>query len=457
MRHGYTLIVFGALIAGCATPDIERGKAALDSGDTDAAERDLAPLAQLGFEEARLQLARVYARRDDPASRQRAIALYRTLLQNDPSVAVPLARALVEEGTPVTLQQAEEILLRAEAEGDPRAEVELLKLYSDHPERDGKNRAPALAQAVAKQRGDDAESAVIKWYRRNADATGRYAKELVARCEDAKDRQPDCYVDLARHYRTVGDDKALRKLCDAAMARFGGGGLPPRVLERLGWSLVSDDYPGEPLPEVAHPMLKRAAEASDVAAVRLARLLIEYPHLEPEGAPEQLLKKAAAQGNPEASLALGRLYLDGKLAPADPAKALRHFEKAAAALPNAHYYIGRIYKRGYLGEADPVLAAQHYLTAARNGYARADQALAQLFSDNRGVRPNLVNAFVFASIAAQHETPEGAAMLQQIRAALKPAQLREAERLLQRERAARSTPPPEEAASLARSRAEVSP
>lgn len=445
LRGSWTVVLAAALAAGCAAPDLRRGKAALESGDTAAAERDLAPLAGLGFEDAKMQLARVYAKRSDPESLQQAIALYRELLRTNPEVAVPLARTLMTEGNDAAIGQAEQMLLKAEADGDERALVPLLELYSDHPQRDRKQRAPAIAQKVAKLDTPDAEAAVIKWYRRNALADERYARELIKRCEPAKDRIPECYVDLARHYRTTENDKPLQALCNAAMGRFAEGALPTPVLERLGWSLVSEDYPGEPLPAVAHPMLKRAAQSSDVAAVRLARLLIEYPHLDPEGAPEQLLQKAAERGNPEASLALGRLYLDGKLAPADPPRAAKYFERAAPSLPAAHYYLGRIYKRGYLGKSEPVRAAQHFLTAARGGYARADQALAQLFSDNRGVRPNLANAFVFATLAAGSETPEGAAMLRQIRAAMKPAQVQEAERLLRMELAVRnatlSTPP----------------
>lgn len=440
-RTPFTLAIVGALVGACSAPDLGRGKARLEAGDIAAAEADLAPLAQLGFEDAKMQLARVYAKSGDPKQQQQAIALYREMLDKDPLVAVPLARALMEGGNEAGLLQAEQILLKSLDGKDPRAYVALLELYSDHPERDGKRRAPALAEQVAKVRSAEAEVAVIKWYRRNALADARYGKELVKRCESARDRLPDCYVDLARHYRATGNDKSVRELLAAANRRFTGGSLPPLVLEKLAWSVVSEDIGGTPMPELARPLLARAAETSDTARVRLARLLIEYPHLDPDGNPEQLLLKAAERGNAEASLALGRLYLDGKLAPADPARALKYFERAAPTEPAAHYHLGRIFRRGYLGKPDPVLAARHFLTAARGGYPRADQALAQLFSDNRGVRPNLANAFVFATIAAENKTPEGALMLKQIRALLKPAQLQEAERLLRQELAVRGGGP----------------
>lgn len=436
-----TVLLAGALLGACAAPDLGRGKAHLEAGEFEAAEADLAPLAQLGFEDAKIQLARVYARSGDPEQQKQAIALYREMLDKDPSVAVPLAHILLDSNNEQALAQAEQILLKSLDGKDPRAYVALLGLYSDHPERDTKRRAPELARQVAKVRTLEAEGVLIKYYRRNALADERFARELIRRCEDAVDHLPDCYVDLGRHYRATGNDKALRALVDKANNRFLAGALPPPVLEKLGWSLVSDDIGGTPLPEAARPLLARAAESSDTARVRLARLLIEYPHVDPDSKPEQLLLTAAERGNAEASLALGKLYLDGKLAPADPGRALKYFERAAASEPAAHYHLGRIHKRGYLGKPDPVLAARHFLTAARAGYPRADQALAQLFSDKRGVRPNLANAWVFATIAAANKTPEGALMLGQIRAQMTSTQLRDAERLLRQELAVRGIAP----------------
>jgi alginate biosynthesis protein AlgK len=435
------LLGAAALASACVAPDLRRGKAELARGESEAAEQDLKPLAEMGYADAKLGLARVYASRTDPASLQAAIQLYRELLADDPSVAVPLARTLIAANNPNAIDQAFEMLIEAEAHGDDRASVALLALYSEHPERDTHKRMPQLVQKVAKMKDPEAEAAIIKWYRRNALADEKAARQLITRCEKAKDRLPDCYVDLVRHYRATGEDKAVRELAADAMGRSDAGQMSNEILERVGWSLVSDDIAGKEYPEIAHPMLKKTAEKSMVGAVRLARLLIEYPYLDPEASPEKLLLRAADQGLPEADLALGRLYMDGKLAPADPARAVKHFESASATLPAAHYYLGRVYKRGHLGYTDPVLAARHFLTAARSGYVRADYELARMFSDNRGVKPNFANAFVFATLAAEREVPEAPAALQQIKAGLKAGQLQEAQRLLRMETAVREATP----------------
>ena len=461
MTRAWCLIACaGTLLAACAAPDLRRGQASLESGDFAAAEEDLKPLAELGYEDAKMQLARVYSRRSDPESLQEAIALYRELLDDNPEVAVPLARTLMTEGNRNALQQAEEMLVKAEREGDPNAIMPLLELYSDHPEMDEKKRAGKLADRAAEIETPEAEAAVVKWYRRNAVAEPKYAKRLIEMCEPAKERLPDCYVDLARHYRATGDRKKLGALHGAAEKDQKRGYLAGAALERYAWSLVGEDYPGAAWPEAGYPMLKAAARNSTTAAVRMARVLMEHPHLDPDARPEQLLLKAGQEGHPEAALALGRMYLDGKLATADPAKAEKYLKQASGTQPAAHYYLGRLYHRGQLGQPDPVRAAQHFLTAARSGYARGDAALAELFSDNRGVRPNLPNAFVFASLAADEQVPDGAALLQQVRSLMKPAQIEEGKRLLKQELAVRESLPraqPVSSNATPQDRAEVSP
>lgn len=434
-------LLCATVLAGCAAPDYRRGKAALDAGDIDAAEQDLQPLASMGYDDAKLQLARVYARRTDPESLQKAITLYRELLEKDPAVAVPLARAMLAEGNETAIAQAEEMLIGADRRGNPLAPVLLLELYSDHPERDRGAQAAKLAPRVAKIGTPEAEVAVIKWYRRNALSDPKFARALVDLCEPAKDRLPDCYVDLARYYRAAGNDKKLKALHEQALRAQRSGLLTPTIEEKYGWSLASEDLQGPPWPEAAYPMLKDAAETSTTATIRMARLLIEYPHLDSDARPEQLLQRASEQGQPEALLALGRLYLDGKLVPGDPQRAEKYLRQASATLPQAHYHLGRLYGRGMLGRADPVRAAQHYLTAARSGYYKADHALAQLFSDNRGVKPNMANAYVFATLAAQEQIPESDELLRQVRASMGASQIEQGKQLLRQEVAIRQGTP----------------
>lgn len=48
----------------------------------------------------------------------------------------------------------------------------------------------------------------------------------------------------------------------------------------------------------------------------------------------------------------------------------------------------------------------HLLTAARNGQNSADFAIAQLFSQGKGTKPDPLNAYVFSQLAKAQDTPE---------------------------------------------------
>lgn len=446
-RTRWCAALLAALAAGCVgmpepdLPDLRRGVLALQTGDVEGAEYDLAPLARAGYLEAQVKLADLYAQLGTQASMAQAVHWYRVAFAQDPSVALPLARLLLRLNDVRQLDEAERFLHEAERRGDPRALAALIELYTDRPERDKKGVAPALVERAAAIPTPQTEAAVVRWYRANA-AQPQYARRLIERCELARDRLPECYVDLTRHYRAQGDKRRVEELSLAARRETIAGGMPRPLAERVGWSLASDEHPGAPLPELAYPLLELAQDATPTAQVRMARLLVEYPYLDPHTNPERLLLDAVDKGSPEAALALGRLYVKGVQVAADPRKAEHYLLQAAEALPQAHYLLGQVYKRGMLGSADPVRAAHHLLTAARGGYARADLALAQLFSESRGARVNRTNAYVFASLATAAAVPASAELLAQLRAAMSAEERRAADALLRRETAARHNAAP---------------
>ncbi len=126
------------------------------------------------------------------------------------------------------------------------------------------------------------------------------------------------------------------------------------------------------------------------------------------------------------------------MVPADAKVAEEHFKKAVGREVAADYYLGQIYRRGYLGKVYPQKALDHLLTAARNGQNSADFAIAQLFSQGKGTRPDPVNAYVFSQLAKAQNTPQANELAQTIEAQLPPDRLAEAQRLLKQEQAIRS-------------------
>lgn len=116
---------------------------------------------------------------------------------------------------------------------------------------------------------------------------------------------------------------------------------------------------------------------------------------------EKRLLQLHQQGEKRAAYLLGRLYIEGRYRVAEPALA-EQVLKSATELPEASYLLGRLYLSGLLGGEPNVQAGVDLLVqSARQGYAKADLALAEAFHDTPGVKANPVYAWVFTSLALQ--------------------------------------------------------
>jgi alginate biosynthesis protein AlgK len=181
-------------------------------------------------------------------------------------------------------------------------------------------------------------------------------------------------------------------------------------------------------------MLETIAPSYPAAWVSLARLLYDYPALGDIEQMQAYLEQGRAAALPRAELLLGRLYYEGKLLPQDPHKAEEHLRKAAPSEPSANYFLGQIYLRGYLGDIYPQQALDHLLSAARGGQINADFALAQMFSQGKGIQPDMANAYVFSQLALPKDTPAATELANEINQRLAPTERLKAERMLREER-----------------------
>ena len=152
---------------------------------------------------------------------------------------------------------------------------------------------------------------------------------------------------------------------------------------------------------------------------------------------EKRLLQLHQQGEKRAAYLLGRLYIEGRYRVAEPALA-EQVLKDATELPEASYLLGRLYLSGLLGGQPNVQAGVDLLVqSARQGYAKADLALAEAFHDTPGVKANPVYAWVFTSLALQ-QNPDS--LQQQRRLAtltLDSQHQQQAEALLRKERQVR--------------------
>lgn len=460
-------LVVAALTAGCssALPDLQRGRAALAAGNTQAAVQDFAPLAEKGYPEAQIGLARIHTALGTPADIARAVDWYRSALKSQPTLDLPLARMLIRSGAPATLNEAEQLARGAEQRGEPRALAVLIALYTDHPELDQSGDAGNLVRRAEALNPPlpQASAAVVRWYRATPVGVAQ-SDQLVAYCQTVLDILPDCYSDLARHYRAQGDTNQLEHYAELATTAYRQGRMPMPVVERFARHLITSREAGEPQPGIAYRLLNISPERSPAGQVLLANLLIQNPALDPQTDPVPLLESAHTKGSAEAALILGQRYMDGGPVAIEPLRAEHYLLDAAGTLPAAHLALGTLYERGMLGEADPARALEQYLAAARAGSLSADWALAQMFTASRGIARNTVNAYVFASLAArntmlnsteavarssphtaQHEAERAALLIEQkeaatqLRTQMPQHEAEQADALIERELALRST------------------
>lgn len=471
------------IVQGRALPDLARGRAAAAAGQLEEAEADLAPLAEAGYVEAQIALARLYAHMGTPERVAAAIGWLRTAGERMPEqTELALGRLLQRQSDTAQLDEAQALLERAyQRQPGPDAVAALVQLYTQHPQRDAGQHAAALVERAEQFDTPETLGAAIAWYRSSA-ADGDHRARLVQLCRKALDSVPECYIDLVRDARARGNLKALPEWTRLAGEAYDQGRVAPQTLAGLARVLVDAQDPAaedesaaalaplpvrisdvsedegeaaveslrtrlpagdaqscasaplntaaEPAPqpqtaaaevaaqpELANPLLERLLKGADAAPVLAAGVVVRYPYLLPGADIEQSLKTGVERGVPEARLYLGQLYLQGTRAPRDPQGALQSLQLAGenpATALQAHYLLGRLYQQGYLDESEPRIAAEYLMWAARRGYAPADGALARLFANGKGLCPNLLNAYVFATLGAREGSVSTARLAQQL-------------------------------------------
>lgn len=405
LRAAVALLCAAGLPSAWAVPDLSRGIAAGLRGEFQLAEADLRPLAEAGYGDAQIALARLYERRPGEVALAEARRWYRAALANGYEVRLPLARLLLRTPSLTAAQEAKALIVAAPVEEQDKIARILLRLQRSNPELVPYEDAAALAAGFARSDDPEQRRDALAWYRATPDRPG-HASAVLALCEQDREQIPDCQIELAAQARAAGQSEKLAQIVAEARAAYRAGTLEAALLERLARLLASTERPGARSPELAYTVLQVIDPPTPGVLARRAILLLETPTLDSAVDPLPLLETAAAQGDADAQFALGRLLLDPQREGADPTRAISLLSDAAATQPAAHFNLGRLYERGLNGRIVPDKALEHYLSAARAGQARADLALARMFSDNRGIKPNPVYALAFALSAELAQVPE---------------------------------------------------
>lgn len=428
------LLVAALSLAGCAgLPDQRLANEALKNGDAATAEQNYRQLAELGYADAQVGLADIQLESGDPELLRQAEATYRQAADHSPRAAARLGKLLAVKpnATETERQEAGQLLEQAFAGGEQGALLPLAMLYLQYPQSFPKVNAQQRISQWRAAGYPQAELAQLLLYR----TQGNYDQHLddVERiCKQALSTADVCYVELATVYQKRGQNEQQAALLEQLQSAYQHGAVPAQRVESVA-QVLADPELGKPDEKTAQRLLEQIAPSYPAAWVSLARLLYDYPALGDVDKLLEYLEHGRDAAQPRAELLLGKLYYEGKLLPQDPQKAEQHLLKAAPSEISANYYLGQLYRRGYLGQIDPEQALQHLLAAARGGQNSADFALAQMFSQGRGIQPDPVNAYVFSQLAVLKGTPQAAELAAQIDQQLPAAARAQAQRLLREE------------------------
>ncbi|MDU9038401.1 alginate biosynthesis TPR repeat lipoprotein AlgK [Pseudomonas corrugata] len=437
-------IALAVSLAGCAgLPDQRLANEALKRGDTALAQQNYQQLADLGYSEAQVGLADIQVDSRDPEQMKKAEATYRAAADISPRAQARLGRLLVAKpgSTEAEKHEAEGLLKKAFANGEGNTLIPLAMLYLQYPHSFPNINAQQQISQWRSAGYPEAGLAQILLYRTQG-TYDQHLDEVEKVCKAALATTDICYVELATVYQKRGQPEQQAELLKQMQAGHSRGVVSAQRVDSVA-RVLADASLGKTDEKTAQSLLEDIAPGYPAAWVSLAQLLYDFPELGDVDKMMQYLENGRAADQPRAELLLGKLYYEGKWVPADAKVAEAHFQKAVGREVAADYYLGQIYRRGYLGRVYSQKALDHLLKAARNGQNSADFAIAQLFSQGKGTKPNPVNAYVFSQLAKVQNTPQAIELAQTLEAQLPPEQLAQAKRLLQQEQAIRGVMSPD--------------
>lgn len=440
LRVIVTATVVG-LLPGCADlPDQQLAREALLRGDSATARQHYQQLATMGYADAQTALGDLQAGSRDPGQIEQAESLYRQAASSSVKAQSRLGRLLLRQGdaSEAQLKEAEALLNTALAQGEYSAVVPLTLLYVSYPQLSPSIDPQQRVQAWREQGILEAELAQILIYRSNG-SYGAHLDEIEQQCQRLLRLQDSCYVELATINRLRVQPAAQAVLLQELRTAYANRWVTAQRVESVALVLADPSILAPADLSTAYALLQEVAPGYSGAWASLAKLLSDYPSL---GSSEQMLEyleRGREAGDSRAELLTGRLYYDGRVLAQNPQLAEQHLLRAVDEQPNAHYYLGQLYRRGYLGDVSAQKAVDHLLLAARAGHSRADLALAQLFSESRGIKVNRVNAYVFAQMANGLALPEATALLANLQQGMSAAERQQALGLLKEEQQARQS------------------
>ncbi|MDQ7247227.1 tetratricopeptide repeat protein [Dongia sedimenti] len=130
----------------------------------------------------------------------------------------------------------------------------------------------------------------------------------------------------------------------------------------------------------------------------------------------------AESGQASAEAAVGQMYFEGKGVKPDMKEAARWLEPAASkGIARAQFLLGKLYLSGEgVASPDPVKAAALTKAAADQGLVEAQVDTCAFYYQGVGVPKDLVQAYLYANLAAQAGSEDGRSILTLLSQDMKP-------------------------------------
>jgi TPR repeat protein len=133
----------------------------------------------------------------------------------------------------------------------------------------------------------------------------------------------------------------------------------------------------------------------------------------------------AESGQASAEAAVGQMYFEGKGVKPDMKEAARWLEPAATkGIARAQFLLGKLYLTGEgVAAADPVKAAAVTKAAADQGIPEAQVDTCAFYYQGVGVPKDMVQAYLYANLAAQQGSEDGRSILAMLSQDMKPEEV----------------------------------
>lgn len=275
------------------------------------------------------------------------------------------------------------------------------------------------------QRGDQAAT----WYRKAAEQGNKEAQGSLGVLYWSGNGVETDKAEAVRWYRKAASQGDGNAMFNLGVAYYDGEGIAHNDTLAYAWFLLSSEAGNSSGQDAAN----RSRGENRRSAFGEACLAIGEMYEKGEDLPKNVesaaawYRKAAEQGNGEAKMKLAAFYFKTS----DYSQARPWCEAAAKEkFPGSYHCLGYLYQRGYGVDLNLKKAFSLYEQGAQAGDVACMQALARMYENGEGTKPDRVEAFMWFLNPAMHNNQGALAEAKRIRLSMTEKEWKDAQNKL---------------------------